>query len=269
MDQVTCNKTRARLLRFLGRGEAVLREAAGDGRVLLDGGDRGVIGIDTGLLRDAVAGGLVTVAGRNAALAAGGLAALKRAEAPDDPFRAQHQERDTAVLVTAAGPAAVTVNHAESPLALLWRRKGRDGVLFLAEREFRAGERLRADYSRGQIMPRLGINWGAAGGGGRRQGDGNGIAELTDAALAARQGVERAVEAVGPELAGVLIDVCCFLKGLERVEAERNWPARSAKVVLKSALAALARHYEPQRGDGTGRAGAVLHWGAKDYRPTI
>src|SRR5690606_13701322 len=163
----------------------------------------------------------------------------------------------------------VTVNHAESPLALLWRRKARDGSQFLAAREFRAGERLRADYARGRIMPRLGVNWGAAGsGGGRRAGDANGIAELTDAALAARQRVEKAVAAVGPELSGVLIDVCCFLKGLERVEAERGWPARSAKVVLKSALGALARHYEPPAA-ARREAGAILHWGAADYRPSI
>ena len=83
----------------------------------------------------------------------------------------------------------------------------------------------------------------------------------------ARRRVDRAIEAVGPELSGVLIDVCCFLKGLERVEAERGWPVRSAKVVLKTALGALARHYFPQ--EQAARSARTLHWGAQDYRPSL
>ena len=204
----------------------------------------------------------ITAAGRTLL---GEIAARRR-----DMLLAQRPEPCAATLETEDGREAVTVNGSESPLALLHRRKGKDGRPFIDAREFRAGERLRADYTRGQIMPRLGVNWDTAGSAGRRLGEAGGIVELTDAALAARRRVEKAIEAVGPELSGVLIDVCCFLKGLEQVEAERSWPARSAKVVLKSALGALARHYEPPRGDGGGRAKpAILHWGATDYRPTL
>lgn len=146
------------------------------------------------------------------------------------------------------------------------RHRTREGGSFLTLAEFSAGERLRADFTRGQMMPRLGANWVASVASGRRDG---GIADLTDAALAARMRVEKAIVAVGPELAGVLVDVCCFLKAMETVEIERGWPVRSAKVVLKTALGALARHYDPRAGERRAGARPVLHWGAQDYRPRI
>ena len=259
-----------RTLRFLAQGSARLRAAAAANSFLLDGGERGVIGVGMATLVRLEKRALVKRVGADLLLTGAGRSALKEMLVAAGALRTQPAIHDEAVIEAEDRRETVTVNLAESPLALLHRRKGKNGKLFIDEREFRAGERLRADYTRGQIMPRLGINWESIGMAGGRSDRAGGIFELTDAVLAARRRVEEAIEAVGPELSGVLIDICCFLKGMEQVEMERSWPARSAKVVLKSALGALARHYEPQWGDARARARpAILHWGTQDYRPTI
>ncbi|WP_374788743.1 DUF6456 domain-containing protein [Brucella oryzae] len=156
------------------------------------------------------------------------------------------------------------INPEESPLAMLYRRKNLNGASFISESEFLAGERLRTDFTRGSLMPSVTMRWDTSVRA-RRSGPG-GMAELTDIALASRIRVERALEAVGPELNGVLVDVCCFLKGLETVERERQWPARSAKMLLKAGLAALHRHYNPHV-EKARNADTILHWGTNDYRP--
>lgn len=167
------------------------------------------------------------------------MAAARATPESGDAFQDQHR-----TMITAASPDgdAVRVNLAESPLAAMARLKRRDGGRFIEEDALMAGERLRSDFTRGQLQPRISANWeaGVSNGGPRAQ---NGIADLADTALAARQRTNRALETVGPELSGVLLDVCCFLKGLETVERERGWPARSAKLMLRTALAALSRHY--------------------------
>lgn len=259
-----------RVLRLLSRGQARIEPTADGDSVLLNAGERGSIAILGHAIQDLARRGLITIAGEIVAVTAAGRHAneVRRDELRQRQDSAGNQEILLAQIDAPEGGAIVVpVNLAESPLAMLARRRGRDGKPFLAEAEWRAGERFRADYTRGQIMPRLGANWEATVSSGRRA-DGGGVVELTDAALAARFRVEKAIGAVGPELSGVLIDVCCFLKGLELVETEHGWPVRSAKVMLKAALAALARHYNP--GAGSGRKPAhPLHWGAEGYRPKM
>jgi len=254
-----------RVLRFLAGGEAGIRDGAAAGRVLLDGGGRGVIGTTRPAIDGLVAQGLCRCDGDRLAITEAGTANRRRAEAGADGFLAQHRTLEACEVETGEGPQRAVVNLDESPLRSIARRLDRNGRRLLDDDEVAAGERLRADYTRGQMMPRLGANWQAAVASGRRDGRG-GIADLTDAALAARIRVEKALVAVGPELSGVLLDVCCFLKGLELVEQERGWPVRSAKVVLKTALAALSRHYRPPARQAPRH---ILHWGAEGYRPTL
>jgi hypothetical protein len=159
-----------------------------------------------------------------------------------DGFRAQHFTLAEREIMTDAGVARVMVNDSESPLAWLARRKGRDGRAMINQHQFVAGERLRADFTRGHLTPRVTSNWSASAGG-RSGKSGGGAGEMTDMIVASRQRVGLALQACGPEFAGLLMDVCCFLRGLEDVEHERGWPPRSAKIVLQLALDRLARHY--------------------------
>jgi hypothetical protein len=160
----------------------------------------------------------------------------------------------------------------ESPLAWLARRKDKDGRPMLSEEEFDAGERLRADFWFAQMTPRVTANWSlllGAGGGGRGAPDLG--PDIRDSVIAARERVRGALASVGPDLAGVLIDVCCHLKGLEASEKASGWPQRSGKIILQIALRQLARHYGLLRDEVSPGAMPVRvrHWGAGDYRPTI
>ncbi len=165
-----------------------------------------------------------------------------------DAHRAQHMATETRDIAIGGETIRATINDGESPLAWLARRKGRDGRPLIDAHRFAAGERLRADFTLGNLTPRVTSSWEApvARGTGNQRGG-----EISDTVIAARQRLRRALDAVGPEFAGLLVDICCFLHGLEDAERARGWPSRSAKVVLQLGLDRLARHYG-LRGEITG-----------------
>ncbi|MGK2922913.1 MAG: DUF6456 domain-containing protein [Methyloceanibacter sp.] len=71
-----------------------------------------------------------------------------------------------------------------------------------------------------------------------------------------------------PEISGVLVDICCELKGLEEAEKANGWPQRAGKVVLQIALTRLAKHYG-LIAEARHRQRGLRHWGEADYRPRI
>jgi hypothetical protein len=151
----------------------------------------------------------------------------------------------------------------ECPLDYLASLKDKSGRAFIDQDQWAAGDRLRADFTRAQMMPGISMRWEPkTSGGGQAHG---GSLNQTEAALAARRRFERALDQVGPELSGLLVDVCCFLKGFQTVETERQWPARSAKLLLRIGLSILARHYAPP----VQRRQTVRHWGSSDFRPQL
>lgn len=204
-------------------------------------------------------------------LSQAGHAWLRRQGAGADPYRAQHQLRRMAARTDAAGGGLLQVNDAESPLGWLRNRKDASGRPLIGAAQYEAGERLRADFWRAGMSPRITSNPGAPPPGRRmRRGAADGPAGLTEAALAARQRVEKALDEVGPELSGILLDVCCFSQGLESAERTHGWPQRSGKIILQLALTRLARHYgllPPAL--SWNRRGGIRSWGASGYRPTI
>jgi len=260
------------LRRLAIRGASLRTAGEGEFRFVTANAENTGPRVEAGLVASLVSRGLLMEAGDGVlAISPAGKAAIRRriAAGAREEFAAQHRTLVSAAIEHESGPQTVAVNAAESPLAWLRQRKGPDGRPFLDVAQFQAGERLRADFARAQLMPRITANWDAAVARGRRSGDG-GIADLTDAVLAARRRVERAIDAVGPEFGNLLVDFCCFLKGIEEIERARRWPARSAKLVLQLALSSLARHYglsaSAAAPDSRGR---VLHWGTDDYRPRI
>ncbi|MFK0204163.1 DUF6456 domain-containing protein [Agrobacterium sp. NPDC090283] len=218
-------------------------------------------------VRLAVSSGLVELR-ENSLFAAPPLAAyLKRAMAKDrdEVFQEQHRHMQTVVVDVGDAKQPARRNLNTSPLTSLARLKERDGAAFFPADALQAGERLAADFHRGHLNPKVTATWEPRIAN-RTKGGAGGALDLTEAAMAARTRFSRAADAMGPELSGVAIDICCFEKGLETVERERQWPVRSAKLLLRAALLALARHYAPT----AARAGRKEHhWGDADYRPSM
>lgn len=168
-------------------------------------------------------------------------------------FGDQHQDWDTRTLAEDGGPRRIRYNLAESPVAVLGRRRDKDGKLFLEPDLVVAAERLREDFELAQIGPRVAQNWerfltGADRGSFRAE------AGIADGPRAARERVAAALRDLGPGLGDVALRVCCFLEGIETTEQRLGWAARSGKIVLRIALQRLRRHFD----ETYGRSGPLI-----------
>ncbi len=211
----------AALLRFV-RGLLSGAAARRDGTVfvLADGRRAGADGVLL-LIRAGV------LAGDARSCRAGALtrAWLKRARLDDEALRARHR-------ILAPAPDGATRNLAESPLLRLGP--------FLERHHVEAGERVRRLVERAQLQPRLTMAYSASRTAGNRQAA---AGEISDMAADARRAVAEIHRLLPRDCAGVVIDVCGLLKGLQQVERDRGWPRRSAKLVLRIGLDQLAQHY--------------------------
>lgn len=144
-------------------------------------------------------------------------------------------------------PRKLRYNLAESPLALLARRRDRDGELFLTPDLVVVGERLREDFELAQLGPRVTQNWDKFLTGGDRSAI-QPSSGMSEGSARARDRVAAALRELGPGLGDMVLRVCCFLEGLETAEKRLGWSARSGKIVLRIALMRLKRHYEESYG---------------------
>ena len=131
---------------------------------------------------------------------------------------------------------SVTVNITESPLGWLHARG------HVTRRQFDAGERLRSDWERAQLAPRVTMLWDSAPVARGRGGSARG-ADLSDAQIDAKRRFDGAIAAAGPGLADILWRIVCAGEGMRDAETALGWPARAGKLVLTLALDRVADYY--------------------------
>ncbi|MGL4322261.1 MAG: DUF6456 domain-containing protein [Paracoccaceae bacterium] len=169
------------------------------------------------------------------------------------PFADQHRDWDTRSVAEGGVSRRMRYNMAESPIAVLGRRRDRDGKLFLEPDMIEAAERLREDFELAQMGPRVAQNWDRF----LTAGDRGGFrpdAGVAEGPRSARDRVALALRDLGPGLGDVVLRVCCYLEGLEMAEKRMGWASRSGKIVLRIALMRLKRHYD----DVYGKSGPLI-----------
>jgi len=136
----------------------------------------------------------------------------------------------------AAPPRSVRINRAESPLGWLFARG------HVSRRQYDAGERLRSDWERAQLAPRVTMAWNAAPVASGRSASAP-QPDLAGAQIDARRRFDAAVSAAGPGLADILWRIVCAGEGMREAETALGWPARAGKLVLTLALDRVALFY--------------------------
>jgi hypothetical protein len=139
-------------------------------------------------------------------------------------------------LLSRLSERSVTVNLAESPLGWLFSRG------LLTRRQVDAGERLRLDWERAQLAPRVTMGWDSAPVSANRGGSAS-APDLVGTQIDAKRRFEAAVASAGPGLADILWRVVCAGEGMRDAESALGWPARAGKLVLTFALDRVADYY--------------------------
>jgi len=172
-----------------------------------------------------------------------------------------------ALIEPPSAPRSPRLNRTECAVHWLGNRLDKSGKPLLSPAQFAAAERIRLDFECAQLGPCVTANWDRPIG-----PDGSQAAppDPSERAIAAKTRFFKALDAVGPELSGIIVEVCCLAAGIEQAERRLTLPARSGKAVLQLALTGLARHYGfVQHAQDPHKRLNVRSWGTSDYRPTL
>lgn len=174
-------------------------------------------------------------------LSPAGAARVRRTQAPsEDAFLAQHAEIAARPLAEDGAIRMARGFVSGGATLRLARLKDPNGAPWFTSREIAAAQRLRADWELGQAGLARGSDWTAPPRGGGARGPGNAVEAAMAAGVDARARVDGQLNGLAPMLRRVVERVCLGDVGLDALERAEGWPARSAKVALKLALAQLA-----------------------------
>jgi len=223
-------------------------------------GSQAALRAPEGIVSRLAADGVLDTDGRACRAGAGARTWLRRNSLDTEHYAGQHRE----LVKTEEG---LDRNLAESPLARLARPGRGESQAFLDRAQLEAGERIRRLAERARLQPRLTMSYSAT-----HTVNGKSVAgagDISDLAADARRQLQDIVRSLPADCAGVVLDVCGFSKGLQLIEAERGWPRRSAKLVLRIGLDQAARHLGLSVAAQGPQSGRQRGWMGEAARPSV
>jgi hypothetical protein len=223
-----------RWMRALSRRGAVLLPHAGSHAVFAgtDRRRRPLARLTPADMREAETKGWLARSGDGYTLSAAGHVAL--CDTNGSPMVQQSHLIERPVMHESGRIETVMANALEGPLGK-W-----SGLLGPAERN--AAERFLADYHRSSLTQRTTRNWSPTA---PRRGEGprRGPEDATLSAIAAKDRVFKALDALGPQLAKIVEAALIREESLAAMERRFGWGQRSGGTAVKLALGRLAEIY--------------------------
>lgn len=234
-----------RALARLAAPGAVLAPGRTGAWCVYPGGDRRrrpLVKLDERDVRALEASGAVAIREGDYVLTPAGRARVARAEAPpEEAFATQHRQIiDRAIVADDGSTHRVRGHDPDAALRRLAALRDANGAPWLSGAELAAAVRLRKDWELGQRGLVRGSDWTSPPNASSARAPANRAEHAASAFCDARRRASESLEGLAPPLRRVVERLCLCEEGLESVERTESWPARSAKLALKLALAQLA-----------------------------